>query len=188
MPYAAYGTLHVEMPRVRSPRRMTLLGIGLTDLSFSKGEGRAPSYSDLMRRLTLITEGIDFLLGHPDLKPSDRELGLFERRQTVLFGKNTDKNTVRQQAHVVRNLNRGTGRHEKTMQPARQRLRKLGFMRILMEPGDRRRNTYAPDFEFISQAVERIRTPEQIAPPPREQVAPPIKATLRVVILKMLRS
>ena len=133
--------------------------------SFSKAEGRAPSYSELVQRLTLITEGIDFLLGHPDLKPSDRELGLFELRQTVLFGKKTDKNTVRQQAHGVRNLNRGTGRHEKTLQRARQRLRKLGFMRTLMEPGDRHGNTYAPDFEFISQAVERMRTPEQIAPP-----------------------
>ena len=51
--------------------------------SFSKAEGRAPSYSELVRRLTLITEGIDFLLGHPDLKPSDRELGLFELRVTT---------------------------------------------------------------------------------------------------------
>ena len=131
-----------------------------------------------MRRLTLITEGIDFLLGHPDLKPSDRELGLFELRQTVLFGKNTDKNTVRQQAYGVRNLNRGTGRHEKTLQRARQRLRKLGFMRILMEPGDRRGNTYAPDFEFISKLSSAFAPRSKLLPPPQEQVAPPIKATL----------
>src|SRR5215469_368281 len=132
---------------------------------FRKVDGRGPSYSELVRRLTLISEGIDFLLGHPDLKPSDRELGVFILRQTLLFGKDTDRNTARQQAHGVRNLNRGTGRHEKTLQRARQRLRKIGFMRVLSEPGNRRGNAYAPDCDFISQAVARMRTPEQIAPP-----------------------
>jgi hypothetical protein len=146
----------------------------------SQNKGRSQSYSGLVRRLTLAGEAIDFLLGHPDLKPSDKDLGLFMVRQTLLFGKDTDKNTARQQAKGVRNLNRGTGRHEKTLQRARQRLRNAGFMRVLIEPGDRRGNTYAPDFDFISQTVERMRTPEQIAPP--------IKATRRVVILKMLRS
>ena len=71
----------------------------------------APSYSELVQRLKLIAEGIDFLLGHPDLKPSDLELGLLVLRQTVLFGKETDKITAQQQTHGIRNLNRGTGRH-----------------------------------------------------------------------------
>jgi hypothetical protein len=144
--------------------------------SFRRADGPAPSYSELVRRLTLLAEGIDFLLGHPDLKPSDRELGLFELRQTLLFGKTIDKNTARQQAHGVRNLNRGTGRHPKTLQRARQRLRNAGFMRVLSKPGDRRGNAYAPDLEFISQAVERIRTQEQIAPPcPGAKLLPPSK-------------
>ena len=63
----------------------------------------APSYADLVRRLQRITTGIDFLLGHADLKPSDRELALLILRQTVLFGKETDKITAQQQAHGVRN-------------------------------------------------------------------------------------
>jgi hypothetical protein len=135
--------------------------------SQTNGESRpAPApYSELVRRLQLTANAIDFLLGHPDLKPSDRDLGLFIIRQTLLFGKEADKNTARQQAHGVRNLNRGTGRHEKTLQRARSRLRQVGFMRVLGEPGDRRGNAYAPDFDFIARTVEKLRTPEQIAPP-----------------------
>ncbi len=125
----------------------------------------APSYSELVHRLKLVTVAIDFLLGHPDLKASDRELGLSFLRQTILFGKQTDKSTARQQAHGVRNLNRGTGRHEKTLQRARGRLLRAGFMRVLSEPGDRRGNAYAPDFDFIEQQVEKMRTKERIAPP-----------------------
>jgi hypothetical protein len=126
----------------------------------SKTARAAPSYSELVHRLRLVTAGIDFLLGHPDLKPSDRELGAFLLRQTVLFGKETDKNTARQQAYGVGNLNRGTRRHEKTLQRARGRLRQTGFMRVLGEPGDRLGNAYAPDFEFILLQVDKIRTPE----------------------------
>ena len=124
----------------------------------------APSHADLVRRLQRITNGIDFLLGHPDLKPSDRELALQVLRQTVLFGKETDKITAQQQAHGVRNLNRGTGRHPKTLQRARRRLREAGFMRVFCEPGDRRGNTYSPDFEHMRVELQKLRTPEQIAP------------------------
>jgi hypothetical protein len=112
-----------------------------------------------------MADGIDFLLGHPDLKPSDIELGVFLLRQTLLFGKDNDKSTSRQQACGVLNLNRGTGRHPKTLQHARSRLRKAGFMRVLGGPGDRRGNCYAPDFEFIERQVAQIRMPKQIAPP-----------------------
>jgi hypothetical protein len=38
----------------------------------------------------VIAAGIDFLLGHPELTSSDRELGMLLFRQTVLFGKTTD--------------------------------------------------------------------------------------------------
>ena len=120
---------------------------------------RAPSYSELLRQNKLLTLGIDFLLGHPDLKGSDVRLGLFELRQTAGFGKKCDMNTSKQQAHGVRNLNRGTGLHEKTLQRSRRRLRQAGFMRVLGEPGDWRGNTYAPDFDFISQYVAKMRHP-----------------------------
>jgi hypothetical protein len=38
---------------------------------------KAPSYQEILRRLNLMAVGCDFLLGHPDLKPSDRDLGFF---------------------------------------------------------------------------------------------------------------
>ena len=117
-----------------------------------------------MWRLQRITNGIDFLLGHPDLKPSDRELALQILRQTVLFGKETDKITAQQQAYGVRNLNRGTGRHPKTLQRARRRLREAGFMRVFWEPGDRRGNTYSPDFEHMRVELQKLHASEQIAP------------------------
>jgi len=129
-----------------------------------QGDDKAPAYAELFRRLRLVTTGIDFLLGNPDLKPTDRELGLMILRQTALFGKEIDKITAKQQASGVRNLNRGTRRHPKTLQRARARLRKAGFMRVFNEPGDRRGNTYSPDFEHMNSELQKLRTPGQIAP------------------------
>ena len=36
-------------------------------------------------------------------------------------------------------------------------------MRIFCEPGDRRGNSYSPDFEHISAEVQKLRSPEQFA-------------------------
>ena len=124
----------------------------------------APPYTELVRRLRLTGACIDFLLGHPDLKPSDRELALLILRQTVLFGKETDKITGKQQARGIRNLNRGIGRHPKTLQRARKRLRGAGFMRVFYESGDRRGNSYSLDFDHMHAELEKWRTAEQIAP------------------------
>jgi len=141
----------------------TSVRVDRSQLNHGQGSA-APPYSELVQRLRLIGAGIDFLLGHPDLKSSEVILGVFELRQTALFGKETDQNTARQQASGVRCLNRGTGLHPKTLQRARRRLREAGFMRVLFEPGDRRGSTYSPDFEHILAAVAEMRTPEQIAP------------------------
>jgi hypothetical protein len=141
-------------------------------------QGAAPSYAELLRRLKLMSAAIDCLIGDPDFKPSDIKLGLFMIRQTLLFGKDADKNTSRQQAHGIRRLNRGTGPHPKTLQHSRARLRKRGFMRVLGLPGDRRGNLYAPDFGFIVREAESMRAQEQIAPPHSGAESSPIK-TLR---------
>ena len=52
----------------------------------------------------------------------------------------------------------------KTLQRARARLQQAGFMRVFCEPGDRRGNTYGPDFERMRVEARRLRSREQIAP------------------------
>src|SRR5262249_52021343 len=44
------------------------------------------------------------------------------------------------------------------------RLRKAGFMRVLCQPGDRRGNTYSPDFAHVQAEVQKFRSPERFAP------------------------
>ena len=78
-------------------------------VSGTADRSNAPSYDELVRRLKRTQEGIDWLLGNPELKPTDRELGVFILRQTTLFGKETDQITAKQQAKGIRHLNRGPG-------------------------------------------------------------------------------
>jgi hypothetical protein len=127
-----------------------------TDPMAGRHRSQEPTYSrpDFLTRLKILTAAIDFLFSHPAILGPEFKLGIFILRQTILFGRFGDQMSHRQQMDGIRRLNRGTRISERRLIRACSQLAKIGFVTIVLHPGDWRGSEYQLNLPTIENYLE----------------------------------
>jgi hypothetical protein len=138
-------------------------------LKVACGSNRPPrraarTYDELLQAVKVAAATIDYACGHPSLKnrPAARNLLLLTMRMTILFGKDTDQMTRRQQSSGVRRLNNGTQYKTEALRRATRDLEALGALLVIRKPGAEKGDVYAINSEVVLNWVQDQR--ERIAP------------------------